>query len=169
MNPLLAITAAKLGTNLLNNISGGNQQAKAEAAAKEAAFSRMMAKVASDPQIQNARALESKGITGRDDAESTLNRLAQKILQSPEISQALAGRPEPFELRFLPDGSVAIKNHNGIERTFRLDGDLRNTAVEASAIIEQVKIAFPAGNPTDSPENGGALHITPGAGAHLVA
>lgn len=167
MNPLLAITAAKLGTNLLNNITGGNQQAKAEAAAKQASFSRMMAQVASDPRIQNAHALESKGITGRDEAESTLNRLAQKILQSPEISQALAGRPEAFELRFLPDGTVAIKNHNGIERTFRLEGDLKNTALEASAIIQSVKIAYPSAESATTP--GGALHITPGAKATLVA
>lgn len=173
MNPLLAITAARVGSNILNNLSNNVGAAKGGPSpedAKKAAFAEMIAKAANTPQAKHTRALDAKGIASRSDAEGTLNQMAQKILQSPEVSKVLGGRSEAFELRFLPDGSVAVKKADGTEETFKLDGQLQETAKEAVAIIESVKIAYPqSGSPSNQAEPGGSLRIVPGGRASLLA
>lgn len=173
MNPLLAITAARVGSNILNNLSnsvGSSKNAPSPEDAKNAAFAQMIAKAANTPQAKHSRALDAKGIANRSDAEASLNQMAQKILQSPEVSKALGGRAETFELRFLPDGNVAIKKADGSEEIFSLDGQLQDTAKEAVAIIESVKVAYPqSGSTTQSTEPGGSLRIVPGGRASLLA
>lgn len=173
MNPLLAITAARVGGNILNNLSnsvGNSKKSPSPEDAKNAAFAQMIAKAATTPQAKHVRALDAKGIASRSDAESSLNQMAQKILQSPEVSKALGGGSEAFELRFLPDGKVAVKSADGSEEIFSLDGHLQQTAKDAVAIIESVKIAYPqAGSTTALGEPGGSLRIVPGGRASLLA
>jgi len=173
MNPLLAITAARVGSNILNNLSnpvGSSKNTPSPEDAKKAAFAQMIAKAANTPQAKHTRALDAKGIASRSDAESSVNQMAQKILQSPEVSKALGGGAEAFELRFLPDGKVAVKSADGSEEIFSLDGQLQQTAKEAVAIIESVKIAYPqAASTTASSEPGGSLRIVPGGRASLLA
>jgi hypothetical protein len=172
MNPLLAVTAAKMGSNLLSNLTNGgnaNSLKKAEAAeAKKAAFAQMIAKVASNPQVKHSQLLGNDGISSREDAEMSLNQMAQKILQSTEVSKALDGNSEAFELKFLPDGNVSIKTANGREQTFKLEGMLEDTARKAVSIIESTKIAFPQSGVSVSKDPGGSLRILPGAKATLL-
>lgn len=172
MNPLLALTAARVGSNLLNNLSnnvGGAKNAPSPEEAKKAAFAQMIAKAANTPQARHARALDAKGIASRSDAESSIHQMAQKILQSPEVSKVLDGRLEGFELRFLPDGNVAVKNADGSEKIFTLDGQLKDTAKEAVAIMESVKIAYPQiGSHQVASEPGGSLRIVPGTPSTLL-
>jgi hypothetical protein len=173
MNPLLAISAAKMGSKLLGSLSGtSNDKAQAGPSAaelKKAAFSQMLAKATNTPEFKNTQFLSGKGISSRSDAELSLQQMSQKILQSPEIGKALSGSSEPFELRFLADGNVALKKADGSEQVFKLDGSLKGTAQEALAIIESVKIAHPQVASSSSQELGGSLRIVPGARATLQA
>ena len=95
MYPLLAIAAAKLGSNIINNVAANvadNAKATSESnAAKKAAFDQMMAKVAASPKAKNTDFLRGEGITSRADAESALHQISQKILQSPEVSAITGG------------------------------------------------------------------------------
>ena len=169
MNPLLAITAAKLGSNILGSIAG-NSSEKAPSAAemKKAAFAQVLAKATNTPEYKNMQRLSAEGIGSRSDVEMTLQQMSQKILQSPEIAKALEGGAESFDLKFLPDGNVALKKADGTERIFKLDGTLKETAQKAVSIIESAKIAYPSGV-ASSKEPGGSLHIVPGSKATLHA
>ena len=173
MNPLLAISAARVGSNILSNLSnniGASKSAPSPDELKKAAFAQMIAKAASTPQAKHSRALDTQGIASRSDAEASLNQMAQKILQSPEVSKSLTGRADAFELKFLPDGNVAVKKADGSEEVFTLDGKLKETAKEAVAIIESVKIAYPQpGSTANASDAGGALRIVPGGRASLLA
>jgi hypothetical protein len=112
--------------------------------------------------------LSAEGIGSRSDVEMTLQQMSQKILQSPEIAKALEGGAESFDLKFLPDGNVALKKADGTEKIFQLDGALKETAQKAVSIIESAKIAYPSGV-ASSKEPGGSLHIVPGSKATLHA
>ena len=113
MNPLLAITAAKLGSHILGSIAGNS---------------------------------------------------AEKAPSAAEMKKA----SEPFDLKFLPDGSVALKKADGTEKIFKLDGNLKDTAQKAVSLIESAKIAYPSGL-ASSKESGGSMQIVPGAKATLQA
>lgn len=172
MNPLLAITAAKVGSNLLNNLAqnvSGGQKTSPEAESRKAEFTKMMIAAANTPKARAHRELSAKGIGGRGDAESQLQHIAQKILQSSEVGKALDGKPEAFELKFLPGGKVSVKNADGLEKVFELQGDLAQSAQKAFDIIEQVKIAYPQNGSLASGEPGGSLRMVPGAGCSLLA
>jgi hypothetical protein len=171
MNPLLALTAARVGNNLLNNLAGNASGAQSAPSAKEmqkAEFTRMMLAAANTPQARAARELSANGIGSSADAETQLHHLAQKILQSSEIGKELDGKPEAFELKFLPGGKVSLKTANGSEKTFQLEGDLADSSKKAFELIEQLKIAFPKSHGASS-EPGGSLRIVPGAGSSLLA
>lgn len=172
MNPLLAISAAKLGSQLLNNLAGNkpseSQAAPSPADAKKLAFAQMMAKATATPKFRHTQLLAAEGISSRSDAASQLDKMATGILNSPEISRFLGGKPESFDLRFNPDGSITLKKADGSEKTFALEGQDRETARKAVAIIESTKIAF-SDQAAPSPEPGGTLHISPGAKATLVS
>jgi len=169
MNPLLAITAAKMGSNILNSLTGNSaEKAPSSAEMKKAAFAQILAKTTSTPEYKNMQSLSADGIGSRSDVEMTLQQMSQKILQSPEVAKALEGSSEPFDLKFLPDGNVAIKKADGSEKIFQLDGNLKETAQKAVSIIESSKIAYPSGA-SSSKEVGGSLHIVPGAKATLQA
>ncbi len=170
MNPLLALTAARVGSNLLNNMAG-NSGAQAAPSAKDlqkVEFTKMMLAAANTPQARTARELGANGIGSPADAETQLHHLAKKILQSSEIGKEIDGRSEPFELKFLPGGQVALKSADGTEKLFQLDGDLAASAQKAFDLIEQVKIAFPKASGSLS-EPGGTLRMVPGAGSTLLA
>lgn len=173
MNPLFAISAAKIGSQLLNNLAGNNKPAEAQAApspadAKKLAFAQMMAKVTSTPKFQHTQLLSAEGISNRSDAESHLDKVATGILNNPEISRFLGGKSEGFDLRFNADGSVTVKKADGTEKTFSLEGNDRENARKAVAIIESTKIAF-SDKAAQSSEPGGTLRISPGARASLVS
>ena len=169
MNPLLAITAAKLGSNILGSIAGNSADKGPSAAEmKKAAFAQVLAKATNTPEYKNTQRLSAEGIGSRSDVEMTLQQMSQKILQSPEIAKALEGGAEAFDLRFLPDGNVALKKADGSEQIFKLEGNLKETAQKAVSIIESAKIAYPSGIPS-SKEVGGSLRIVPGAKATLQA
>ena len=169
MNPLLAITAAKLGSNILGSIAGNSaEKAPSAAEMKKAAFAQVLAKATNTPEYKNIQRLGAEGIGSRSDVEMTLQQMSQKILQSPEIARALEGSSEPFDLKFLPDGNVALKKADGSEKIFKLDGNLKETAQKAVSIIESAKIAYPSGL-ASSKEPGGSMHIVPGAKATLQA
>ena len=174
MFPLLAIAAAKVGSNLLSNAatnvtdnSKGASEANANAA-KKAAFAQMMAKVTSSPQFKHSEFLHGQGIGNRSDAEMTLNQISQKILQSPEVSAITGGRSEAFDLKFLPDGNVSVKTADGVEHIVSLEGNLKETSQKALQIMESVKVAYPqgAGGLNQGP-NAGYMHIVPGGRATL--
>jgi hypothetical protein len=171
MNPLLAITAAKLGSQLLGNLAGNNQSQPAQAAAdaKKAAFAEMMAKVTSTPKFQHTKLLSAEGISNRADAESQLDKISNGILNSPEISKFLGSKSEGFDLRFNANGSVTIKKADGTERTFSLEGNDLESARKAVAIIESTKIAFAQNGAAPSSEPGGSLRISPGAKGTLLS
>ncbi len=171
MNPLLALSAARVGNNLLNGLANnlsGNQQAPSAKDVQKAEFTRMMLAAANTPQARAARELGADGIGSHGDAEKQLQQIAQKILQSSEIGKELDGKSEAFELKFLADGKVALKSADGSEKVFSLEGDLANSARQAFDLIEKLKIAFPKGGPAAS-EPGGTLRMVPGAGATLLA
>jgi hypothetical protein len=171
MNPLLAITAAKVGSNLLNNLAqnvSGNKKPSPEAEARKAEFTKMMIAAANTPKAIAHRELSSNGIGGRGDAETQLQHIAKQILQSSEVGKALDGKPEAFELKFLPGGKVAVKNADGRERVFELEGELAQSAQKAFGIIEKVKLAYPQQG-AGSGEPGGSLRMVPGAGCSLLA
>ena len=171
MNPLLAITAAKVGNNLLNNLAqniSGGQKTSPEAELRKAEFTKMMIAAANTPQARAHRELSANGIDGRSDAESQLQSIAQQILQSSEVGKSMDGKPEAFELKFLPGGKVAVKNADGREKVFELKGELAESARKAFDIIEQVKIAYPQKG-VASNEPGGSLRMVPGAGCSLLA
>lgn len=171
MNPLLALTAARFSSNLLNNIGGNASGAQAGPTAKEiqkAEFTRMMLAAANTPQARTTRELSANGIGSSADAETQLHHLAQKILQSSELGKELDGKPEAFELKFLQGGKVALKTANGAEKIFQLEGDLADSSKKAFDLIEQLKIAFPKSHNASS-EPGGTLRIVPGAGSSLLA
>lgn len=172
MNPLLALTAARVGNNLLNgmatNLAGNGQAAPSAKDIQKLEFTRMMLAAANTPQARTARELGADGIGSPGDAEKQLQQIAQKILQTSEIGKELDGKSEAFELKFLSDGKVALKTADGTERVFTLQGDLAESAREAFEMIEKVKVAFPnAGFQTSEP--GGSLRMVPGAGATLLA
>lgn len=172
MNPLLAITAAKVGSNLLNNLAqnvSGNKKASPEAEARKAEFTKMMIAAANTPKARATRELSANGIGGRGDAETQLQHIAKQILQSSEVGKALDGKSEAFELKFLPGGKVAVKNADGRESIFELQGELAQSAQKAFEIIEQVKIAYPQSGSLASGEPGGSLRMVPGAGCSLLA
>ena len=171
MFPLLAIAAAKVGSNLLSNAATNvtdNTKGASEANAKKAAFAQMMAKVTSSPQFKNSEFLHGQGIGNRSDAEMTLNQISQKILQSPEVSAITGGRSEAFDLKFLPDGNVSVKTADGVEHIVSLEGNLKETSQKALQIMESVKVAYPqtAGSADKGP-NAGYLHIVPGGRSTL--
>ena len=174
MLPLLALAAAKVGSNLLSNAATNitdNAKAASEAnanAAKKAAFDQMMAKVASSPEFKNAEFLQGQGIRNRGDAEMTLNHFSQKILQSPEVSAVTGGRSEAFDLKFLPDGNVSVKTADGVEHVVSLEGNLKETSQKALQIMESAKVAFPKGSGTmNQGPNAGYMHIVPGGRSTL--
>jgi hypothetical protein len=112
--------------------------------------------------------LSADNIGGRSDAESQLQHIAQQILQSSEVGKSIDGKPEAFELKFLPGGKVAVKNADGQEKIFELKGEMAQSAQKAFDIIEKVKIAYPQ-NGAGSGEPGGSLRMIPGAGCSLLA
>lgn len=171
MNPLLAITAAKVGSNLLNNLAqnvSGNKKTSPEADIRKAEFTKMMIAAANTPKALATRELSANGIGGRGDAESQLQHIATQILQSSEVGKTLDGKSEAFELKFLPGGKVAVKNADGRESVFELQGELAQSARKAFDIIERVKLAFPQQG-AGSSEPGGSLRMVPGAGCSLLA
>lgn len=171
MNPLLAITAARVGSNLLNNMAGNAATAQAAPSPQDlqkAEFTRMMLAAANTPQARASRELSANGIGSPGDAEKQLHHLAQKILQSNELGREIDGKPEPFELKFLACGKVALKTADGTEKIFQLEGDLADASKKGFELIEQLKIAFPNSH-SASMEPGGTLRIVPGAGSTLLA
>jgi hypothetical protein len=171
MNPLLALTAAKVGSNLLNNLAqnvSGPKKTSPEAEIRKAEFNKMMIAAANTPKARAHRELSADGIGGRGDAESQLQHIAQQILQSSEVGKSIDGKPEAFELKFLPGGKVAVKNADGQEKIFELKGEMAQSAQKAFDIIEKVKIAYPQ-NGAGSGEPGGSLRMIPGAGCSLLA
>ena len=121
MNPLLAITAAKLGSNILGSIAGNSaEKAPSATEMKKAAFAQVLAKATNTPEYKNMQRLSAEGIGSRSDVEMTLQQISQKILQSPEIAKALEGGAESFDLKFLPDGNVALKKADGARYGARL-------------------------------------------------
>ena len=171
MNPLLAITAAKVGNNILNNVAkniSGGPKTSPEAEIRKAEFNKMMIAAANTPKAIAHRELSANGIGGRGDAETQLQHIAKQILQSSEVGKALDGKPEAFELKFLPGGKVAVKNADGRERVFELEGELAQSAQKAFGIIEKVKLAYPQQG-AGSGEPGESLRMVPGAGCSLLA
>ncbi|MEI8292720.1 MAG: hypothetical protein WCG66_01895 [bacterium] len=172
MNPLLAITAARLGSNILGRIAGNSEndtnKATSPAEMKKAAFAQILTKATSTPEYKSLKRLSAEGIGSRSDVEMTLQQMSHKILQSPEIAKALEGSSEPYDLTFLPDGNVKLKKADGTERTFQLDGNLKETAQKAVSIIENAKIAFSEGL-ASTKGIGGTLHIVPGSKTTLLA
>jgi len=114
--------------------------------------------------------LNGQGIHNQSDAESTINQLSQKILQSPELSAITGGRPDSFDLKFLPDGNVSIKTADGREQIVQLKGASKQSALDSFKIIENMKTAFPQmGASLASHEAGGTLHVVPGGKSTLSA
>ena len=165
MYPLLAIAAAKLGSNIINNVAANvadNAKATSESnAAKKAAFDQMMAKVAASPKAKNTDFLRGEGIASRADAELALHQISQKILQSPEVSAITGGGSGAFDLKFLSDGNVSVKTADGVEHSVSLDGKLKETSQKAHQIMESVNVAFPQ-NSSGMDNDQGHLHIVPG-------
>ena len=170
MYPLLAIAAAKIGSNIINNVAANvadNAKATSESnAAKKAAFDQMMAKVAASPKAKNTDFLRGEGITSRADAESILHQISQKILQSPEVSAITGGGTGAIDLKFLPDGNVSVKTAEGTERVVSLEGNLKENSQKAHQIMESVKVAF-SQNTSSTNKGPGHLHSGPGGRSTL--
>jgi hypothetical protein len=170
MYPLLAIAAAKIGSNIINNVAANvadNAKATSESnAAKKAAFDQMMAKVAASPKAKNTDFLRGEGITSRADAESILHQISQKILQTPEVSAITGGGTGAIDLKFLPDGNVSVKTADGTERVVSLEGNLKENSQKAHQIMESVKVAF-SQNTSSANKGPGHLHIVPGGRSTL--
>jgi hypothetical protein len=174
MYPLLAIAAAKIGSNIINNVAANvaanvadNAKATSESnAAKKAAFDQMMAKVADSPKAKNTDFLRGEGITSRADAESILHQISQKILQTPEVSAITGGGTGAIDLKFLPDGNVSVKTADGTERVVSLEGNLKENSQKAHQIMESVKVAF-SQNTSSANKGPGHLHIVPGGRSTL--
>ena len=172
MYPLLAIAAAKLGSNLVNNVAtniADNAKAASDAnttTAKKAAFAEMMAKVAASPIAKNTDFLRGEGITSRADAESALHQISQKILQSPEVSAITGGGTGAIDLKFLPDGNVSVKTADGTDHIVSLEGNLKENSQKAHQIMESVKVAF-SQNTSSANKGPGHLHIVPGGRSTL--
>ena len=170
MYPLLAIAAAKLGSNIINNVAANvadNAKATSESnAAKKAAFDQIMAKVAASPKAKNTDFLRGEGITSHADAESTLHQISQKILQAPEVSAITGGGTGAIDLKFLSDGNVSVKTADGAEHVVSLEGNLKETSQKAHQIMESVKVAF-SQNTSSANKGLGHLHIVPGGRSTL--
>ena len=170
MYPLLAVAAAKLGSNIINNVAANvadNAKATSESnAAKKAAFDQMMAKVAASPKAKNTDFLRGEGITSRADAESILHQISQKILHSPEVSAISGGGIGAIDLKFLADGNVSVKTTDGTEHVVSLEGTLKETSQKAHQIMESVKVAF-SQNTSSANKGPGHLHIVPGGRSTL--
>ena len=172
MYPLLAIAAAKLGSNLVNNVAtniADNAKAASDAnttTAKKAAFAEMMAKVAASPIAKNTDFLRGEGIASRADAELALHQISQKILQSPEVSAITGGGTGAIDLKFLPDGNVSVKTADGTDHVVSMEGNLKENSQKAHQIMESVKVAF-SQNTSSANKCPGHLHIVPGGRASL--
>jgi hypothetical protein len=181
VNPLLAVRAASLGSDLLQaaarNIAGGSAKAEQKAAATPAEatrFSDMLAKVAASPKVQNARLLQTEGILDHADAEVRLGEIAQRIAaESPEAREALAGSGGAFKMRVLENGDVSLHTADGKVRNIRLCGGAKELAVKAHRILDAIDSA-PAGSDAISKKGAGerwagrgVLHVMPGAGVSI--
>ena len=81
MNPLLALTAAKVGNNLLNNLAkniSGGQKTSPEAEIRKAEFNKMMIAAANTPKARAHRELSADNIGGRSDGSRNFSTSRSK-------------------------------------------------------------------------------------------
>jgi len=176
MLPLLAIAGANIARNLIQPVAtqilSPAGQPKTEAT-DPAAFQKLLLKVSSSPEVQKASFLASEGIRDTADAQTKLSDFGARILQDPEVQKAVAGNSGAVEMRFSPDGSVAIKTADGRVKTVHPQGDAKDAAQKAAHVLA---ILQPAAHPTlgaavsklgASPQMPG-LTIKPGASTATV-
>jgi hypothetical protein len=176
MLPLLAIAGANIARNLIQPVAAQmlspTGQPKTEAT-DPAAFQKLLQKVSSSPEVQKASFLASEGIRDTADAQTKLADFGARILQDPEVQKAVAGSSGAVEMRFSPDGSVAIKTADGRVKTVHPQGDAKEAAQKAAHVLA---ILQPAAHTTSAvttfklgtlPQMPG-ITITPGASTATV-
>lgn len=152
MDPVTTLIAARVGMNLLNNITGGlgkigqpaapagQAAAGGTAPTDPLAFQKMLQQVAASPKVQNAARLESAGIHGMHDVPLKMGDFAARIMQDPGVQDFLQGESKPSEIRFMGDGVVSLRTQDGRSRTIRLEShDARSAALHAEDIVKSLR------------------------------
>jgi hypothetical protein len=172
MLPLLAITAANVGRNLLQSAAAG-PAAQAQPKASEAdpaAFQKFLQKAAATPGVQKAAVLASEGIRTTADAQTKMGDYGARIMQDPEVRKAVAGDSGEVEMRFLSGGMVSIKTSDGREKTVTLGGDAKVSAQKAERILKSLGTgASPATSVfATNLAVGPGIRLKPGAGTATI-
>lgn len=187
MLPILAVGASAVGLNVLQSIGKQTgilkspQTATASttdgAAPDPAAFQKLMAKISSSPEIQQASFLAAEGIKNNDDASQRMAELSARVMQDPEVQKAIAGNSDPVEMRFLPGGVVSLKLSDGREKTVTLQDDAKGAAEKGAKILATLKASGQSSlnTPIQSAfSNGSVAHAaagvryTPGSGTSTL-
>jgi len=174
MFPILAIAAANVGRNLIQNASAQINKPPAQAT-DPAAFQKFLLKAASSPEVQKASFFSSERIHNTADAQQRLSDYGSRIMQDPEVQKAVAGNSGAVEMRFSPDGVVSIKTSDGRQRTVHLQGDAKAAAQKAEIVSASLKtatqpaLAAPLSAPAPSgvPQASG-IRIVPGSGTSTL-
>ena len=174
MLPLLAIAGANVASNIaLPAISQVLSPKSPSQAGKvdSATFQQMLAnKIASSPDAQKSIFMKSLGISDITSARQRLGEFGTRILQDPGVQKALGGNTGPVEMRFSPDGTVAIKTANGQEKTVSLQGDAKVAGQKAAQVL-QIMQSAPHGGMTPTMSQAGmapqmpGIRVMPGGGA----
>lgn len=145
MEPVTTLIAAKLGADFLRGLASGFAQPQpaqqAQQAEQAAKFEQLLRQVASNPNVQKAAFLAAENIRTQEDAEFRLGDCATRILNDPAVQQALGGRTEPVEIRFLDQGMVELTTREGVKKLVRLEGNALRAANEARQILDCIHTA----------------------------
>ena len=176
MLPLLAIASANVARNLLHSASGQmNKAPEQNAGTDPAVFQKLLQQVTASPEVQKAEFLASEGIIDTTDAERRLADFGARILQDPGVRSAVAGSSGPVEMRFLPDGSVAIKTSDGLQKTVKVEGDANIAAGKALLVVKYLQSGdrpglglISAGQDLRGTPQAFGIKVIPGAGAASI-
>jgi hypothetical protein len=145
MEPVTTLIAARMGMNLLQNLTGAlapqaQPQAAAGPQADPQAFQKMIQQVMDSPKVQNAAQLESLGIQSMTDVPTKMGDYAARIVQDPAVQNFLQGDSNPSEIRFLGDGMVSVSTQDGRTRAIRLENpDAQSAAIAAEAAVKSLR------------------------------
>lgn len=161
MTPLLAITAGRVGAQVLQNVAENvlAKPAPAAPATDGASFQDVLARVAASPSAQRVRLLAREGIASGADAEARLGEIAHALTADPQLASLLGRDGATFEMRVGRDGEIHVRTADGRSRTVRLDGENGDLALRAGRILEA--LAGEGGKPA-------TLRVTPGGATRLA-
>lgn len=182
MDPVTTVIAARMGMNLLQNITGnlgGNAGAApaqgTQPQADPQAFQKMVQQVMASPKVQNAALLDAEGIVNMNDVPAKMGDYASRIMQDPAVADFLQGESKGAQIQFLGDGVVSVRAHDGRTRAIRLENpDARSAALTAESVVKSLRDtgAIPTKSAGMNPQDASlfALRYQLGTGtAELVA